>query len=56
MFAVQNGRREVLRVLLSLNADTTQVDIQGKTALQMAEKTVEIKQLLLIEREKKSVK
>ncbi len=44
--AVRNQRIEAVRLLLSLNADTTKVDRRGRTALQIAE-TDEIKQIFL---------
>lgn len=53
MLAVSNECIEVVRLLLSLNADVTKIDDDGETALQRA-KTDEMKQLLL-DQEKKSV-
>ena len=48
------SRPQTVRLLLSLNVDTTKTDRSGKTAFQLAD-NVEVKQLLM-EHEKKSVR
>lgn len=53
MWSAQNGRVFVVRLLLSLNADTTTTDFGGRNALDLAN-TIEIKQLFA-DHEKKSV-
>lgn len=45
MFAVQRAHVDAVRLLLSLNADTTKTNVEGKTALQYAGEVNEIKQL-----------
>lgn len=53
MLAVQKGQVDAVRLLLSLNADTTKIDHFGKTAFQLAD-SYKIKQLFW-DHEKKSV-
>lgn len=55
MNAVQSGHIDVVRLLLSLNADTTKVNDDGKAALQYAKTKADVRQLLL-DQGKKSVK
>jgi len=50
---VDHGRVDAVRLLLSLNADTTKTADDGETAFQMTRR-IEIKQLFL-DHEKKSV-
>ncbi len=54
MKVVRTERIEALRLLLSLNADATKVDRDGKTAFQLAD--IDVMKQLFLDHEKKTVK
>lgn len=49
------GRKSIVRLLLSLNADTMKTDIDGKTVFELAQRHEKI-QRMLTKHSKKSVK